>query len=62
MIAPDYAALRATPVTTDPFPHLVVPNFVPPDSLRAVLADLPPIDKRGSFPIGGCGSGRTRWR
>ena len=53
MIALDYAALRATQVATDPFPHLVVPNFVPPDSLRAVLADLPPIDRRGSFPIDG---------
>ena len=47
----DYAALRATPVARDPFPHVVVPHFVPADALRAVVADLPPIDKRGSFPI-----------
>lgn len=47
----DYAALRATPVARDPFPHVVVPNFVPSDALRAVVADLPPMDKRGSFPI-----------
>jgi hypothetical protein len=46
----DYAALRATPVATDPFPHIVVRNFVPPTSLRSVLADLPPVGKRGSFP------------
>ena len=46
----DYAALRATPVATDPFPHIVVPHFVPPAALRAVLADLPPLNKRGSFP------------
>src|SRR6185503_12086485 len=51
MIDLDYAALDATPVATDPFPHLVVPDFVPPDSLRAVLADLPPLGRRGSFPI-----------
>lgn len=51
MINLDYAALRATSVATDPFPHVVVPNFVPPDSLRAVLADLPPLGKRGSFPL-----------
>ena len=51
MIELDYAALRATPVATDPFPHVVVPNFVPPESLRAVLADLPPLGKRGSFPL-----------
>ncbi len=51
MIDLDYAALRAIPVGTDPFPHIVVPNFVPPDSLRAVHADLPPLGKRGSFPL-----------
>jgi len=51
MIQLDYAALRATSVATDPFPHVVVLNFVPPDALRAVVADLPPIGKRGSFPL-----------
>jgi SM-20-related protein len=51
MIQLDYAALRATPVAADPFPHVVVPYFVPPDSLWGVLADMPPLDKRGSFPI-----------
>lgn len=53
MIEPDFVALRATPAATDPFPHVVVPNFVPPDALRAVAADLPPIDRRGSFPLDG---------
>jgi SM-20-related protein len=51
MIELDYAALRDRPVAVDPFPHLVVPDFVPPDSLRAVLTDLPPLGRRGSFPI-----------
>ena len=51
MIELDYAALRATPVAADPFPHVVVPNFVPPEALRAVVADLPPLGKRGSFPL-----------
>ena len=50
MITLDYAALRATAVDPDPFPHVVVPAFVPPDALAGVLADLPPIDKGGSFP------------
>ncbi len=50
MIDLDYAALRATPVNPDPFPHVVVPGFVPPGSLDGVVADLPPIDKGGSFP------------
>ena len=51
MIELDYAKLAATPVATDPFPHVVVPAFVPPASLDAVLADLPPLGKRGSFPV-----------
>ena len=47
----DYTALRATPVALDPFPHIVVRDFVPPEALHAVVADLPPIGKRGSFPL-----------
>jgi len=50
MIALDYARLAATPVASAPFPHVVVPHFVPPDDLRAVVGDLPPLRKRGSFP------------
>jgi len=46
----DYARLDATPVATDPFAHAVIPDFVPADRLRAVVADLPPLAKRGSFP------------
>jgi hypothetical protein len=51
MIELDYLALRTTPVAADPFPHLVVPNFVPPASLLAVVSDLPALGKRGSFPV-----------
>jgi hypothetical protein len=51
MIDLDYAVLRATPVALDPFPHVVVPNFVPPEVLPAVVAGLPAMDKRGSFPL-----------
>jgi hypothetical protein len=50
MITLDYQKLAETPVAADPFPHLLVPAFVPPDSLRDVLAALPPLNKRGSFP------------
>jgi hypothetical protein len=50
MIDLDYAKLDATPVATDPFPHVVVPHFVPPAALTQVLGDLPPLSKRGSFP------------
>ena len=51
MIELDYAALNSVPVATEPFRHLLVRDFVPPASLRQVLADLPPIGQRGSFPI-----------
>jgi len=47
----DYERLRATPVATDPFPHLVVERFVPAAALAAVCADLPVMARRGSFPI-----------
>ena len=48
MIELDYAALRATPLATDPFPHMVVANFVPLEALHAVIADLPALGKRVS--------------
>jgi hypothetical protein len=51
MIDLDYARLDATPPCLDPFPHVVVPNFVPPDSLAAVSSGLPGLSKSGSFPI-----------
>jgi hypothetical protein len=53
MIALDYARFSATPVSHDPFTHVVVPNFVPEDVLPGVVADLPPIQKGGSFPTDG---------
>lgn len=49
----DLAALARTPVAGDPFPHVVVPRFVPQPGLGQVVADLPPISKGGSFPTGG---------
>jgi len=52
MIRLDYAALRATPVAEDPFRHVVVPQFIPDSELAGVFADLPPLARRGSFPIG----------
>ena len=51
MIALAYDRLLATPVADAPFPHVVVPEFVPPAMLAGVVADLPPLARRGSFPI-----------
>jgi SM-20-related protein len=50
MLDLNYAALDAAPLGTDPFPHLVVPYFVPSATLARVLADLPPLGQRGSIP------------
>jgi hypothetical protein len=46
----DFAAFARAPVATDPFPHLVVPNFVPPAALAEVIAALPDIAGGGSYP------------
>ena len=51
MIELDFAKLNSTPVAADPFPHVLVPGFVPPAALDHVLADLPPLARRGSFPV-----------
>ena len=50
MIELDYAALNTLPVATDPFPHLVVPHFVPPAALARVVADLPEIANARLLP------------
>jgi len=46
----DYGVLRAAPVARDPFAHVVVPRFVPPDALQDVVRDLPAMASGGSFP------------
>lgn len=47
----DFEGLAATAIAGDPFPHLVMRGFVRPDRLASVVADLPPLGARGSFPI-----------
>ncbi len=49
-VRPDYAALQKTPVSEDPFPHIVVPDFIRPDDLTALHGSLPQITSGGSFP------------
>jgi hypothetical protein len=50
MIKLAYDALLAGPVAVDPFPHIVVPGFVPADELSGVVRDLPEMPRGGSFP------------
>ena len=47
----DFDRLRAAVVAHDPFDHLTVPHFVRPEALPAVLAALPAMRGRGSFPV-----------
>lgn len=49
----DYQKLDATPVSTDPFRHVVVTEFVLPERLQEVVAGLPALERGGSFPTGG---------
>lgn len=46
----DYEVLRSTPVASDPFPHVVIPRFLPPGELDRVVRTLPEIDRGGSYP------------
>jgi len=53
MMRLDYEALRAAPPASTPFPHVVIPNFVPPDVLAPLVRELPALSQGGSFPMGG---------
>ena len=44
-------ALRATPLQTDPFDYLVVPNFLGPDALAQVNRDYPAIDTAANHAL-----------
>lgn len=47
----DLVLFERVPLQTDPFPHIVVPGFVPASSCAALSADYPRIDGPGSFPV-----------
>jgi hypothetical protein len=44
-------ALRGAPVAAEPFPYVIVPNFIRTEALAGVEADYPAIDRPGSFPL-----------
>ena len=46
----DIPALDATPVSSDPFAHVVVPHFVPPAFLARIQGGLPAMASGGSYP------------
>lgn len=48
----DFDRLRASEPSHDPFAHILLPGFVKPAALPAVVAALPEMRARGSFPMG----------
>ena len=48
----DFERLRSVDVAKDPFAHILLPKFVKPEALASVVAALPAMRARGSFPIG----------
>jgi SM-20-related protein len=48
----DFDKFRSALVAAAPYPHVIVPTFVTPRALPEVIAALPPMRGRGSFPVG----------
>ena len=48
-MSPNFDAFRATPLKTDPYPHLVVPNFLSQEDVGSAIADFPKLDMAGLF-------------
>lgn len=47
----DIDALRATPLKTEPYDYLVVPDFVRQERFRDIVADYPSVPGPGSHPL-----------
>ena len=47
----DLAAFDATALATDPYDHMVVPNFIRPEALAAINRDYPVLPGPGAHPI-----------
>jgi SM-20-related protein len=47
----DLEALKAAPLTREPFEYFVVPGFVRSDARAKINADYPKIAEGGSFPV-----------
>ncbi|MEJ0010214.1 MAG: 2OG-Fe(II) oxygenase [Alphaproteobacteria bacterium] len=47
----DYEKLRATPLRTEPFSYVIVPQFIRDEALAGINADYPAIGHPGSFPL-----------
>jgi hypothetical protein len=47
----DIAALNATPLKSEPYDYLVVPDFVRAERFRSVASDYPEVPGPGSHPL-----------
>jgi hypothetical protein len=52
MVDLNYRKLRETAVEAVPYPHIVVPHFVPERDLQEVTDGLPKFSRGGSYPVG----------
>ena len=53
----DIPAFEAAALQSQPFDHVVVPDFVPAKARAAILRDFPKMDQGGSFPAESLGVG-----
>ncbi|MEM9741071.1 MAG: 2OG-Fe(II) oxygenase [Pseudomonadota bacterium] len=53
----DLQRLSETPVSDDPFEHLIVPGFLAKADVDNINADYPMLGKPGSFPVSAAPSG-----
>ena len=52
-------ALREAPLNDNPFPYVVIENFLRPEYAAVVATDFPAIKSRGSFPLSEVNGGET---
>ncbi|QDU87789.1 hypothetical protein Pla175_11560 [Pirellulimonas nuda] len=50
-------AFRAAPLTTEPFPYMILPGFVRSDAVDALHRDYPRLALGGSFPLASVSGG-----
>ena len=53
----EIARLKATALVTEPFEYVLVPGFLPPESVRHINETFPPINSGGSYPLESLESG-----
>lgn len=54
----DFESLRSRAPAEDPFPHLIVPEFIREDAQPGIEEDFPAISHPGSFPLASLKFGR----